>query len=309
MSHEYQRWNNCGPATLGMALSYYGYQFDQYYLAPILKPDPEDKNVSPEEMASFARSLGLGAVVRVNGTITGMKRLLSNGFPVVVEQWFIPHPNDEMGHYRVLRGYDDSRKAFIANDSYNGPKVWVPYGELDALWRVFNRKYLVIYRPEDEALLKSVLGEDWDERLMYARALERARKEVERSPDDAFAWFNMGNSYLGLEEPEEAVAAFEKAISIGLPWRMLWYQFGPFEAYLATGHYEEVLRLSESVLRKAPNLEELHFYRGMAYRALGREDEAEAEFRLALKYNPSFKPALKARNSKRGVSSTATKRR
>jgi len=263
MSHEYQRWNNCGPATLGIALSYFGYEFDQYYLAPILKPDPQDKNVNPEEMAQFARGLGLKAVVRVNGTITKVKQLLSLGFPVVVEQWFIPHPNDEMGHYRVLRGYDDAKRAFVANDSYNGPEVWVPYGEFDPLWQVFNRKYLVIYRPEDEALVKAAIGEDWDDETMYARALERAREEAALAPDNPFAWFNMGSDYLALGRPEEAVEAFERARAIGLPWRMLWYQFGPFEAYLATERYEEVLKLSEEVLSKAPNIEEIHYYRGL----------------------------------------------
>ena len=32
--HEYQTWNNCGPATLGMALSYWGWVGDQRPLPP-----------------------------------------------------------------------------------------------------------------------------------------------------------------------------------------------------------------------------------------------------------------------------------
>ena len=38
--HEYQGWNNCGPATLSMALSYWGWEGDQYDIAPLTKPNP-----------------------------------------------------------------------------------------------------------------------------------------------------------------------------------------------------------------------------------------------------------------------------
>ena len=42
--HEHQGWNNCGPTTLTMALSYWGREENQHAAAPVLKPDPEDKD-------------------------------------------------------------------------------------------------------------------------------------------------------------------------------------------------------------------------------------------------------------------------
>ena len=48
---------------------------------------------------------------------------------------------------------------------------------------------------------------------------------------------------------EEAAAAFDQARQIGLPWRMLWYQFGPFEAYYETGRYDEVIALADATLQ------------------------------------------------------------
>jgi len=42
-----QGWNNCGPANITMALSYYGWTKDQDYAISYLKPDREDKNVNP----------------------------------------------------------------------------------------------------------------------------------------------------------------------------------------------------------------------------------------------------------------------
>ncbi|MGC9358304.1 MAG: hypothetical protein ACP5GX_10560, partial [Anaerolineae bacterium] len=42
---ERQGWNNCGPTTLAMQLSFWQRLETQQDIAPILKPDPEDKNV------------------------------------------------------------------------------------------------------------------------------------------------------------------------------------------------------------------------------------------------------------------------
>ncbi|ADH63015.1 hypothetical protein Mesil_1110 [Allomeiothermus silvanus DSM 9946] len=37
--HEYQRFNNCGPVTVGMAMSFWGSGLTQYQIAPVLKPN------------------------------------------------------------------------------------------------------------------------------------------------------------------------------------------------------------------------------------------------------------------------------
>ena len=48
-----QGWNECGPANITMALSYYGWKENLDYAANYLKPDREDKNVNPWELVSF----------------------------------------------------------------------------------------------------------------------------------------------------------------------------------------------------------------------------------------------------------------
>ena len=53
---EYQGWNNCGPATLTNALTHFGYSDDQLRAANWLKPNHEDKNVTPQEMVNFVNS-------------------------------------------------------------------------------------------------------------------------------------------------------------------------------------------------------------------------------------------------------------
>lgn len=310
ITHTYQTWNNCGPATLSMALSYFDRTETQADAAAFLKPDPEDKNVNPHEMAAYARSLGLEATVRVGGDLSRLKQLITAGFPVVVETWFIPEPGDQMGHYRLLTGYDDEVHQFITQDSYNGPNVRPDYASLDELWRVFNRVYLVIYYPSQTDRLAAILGNDLDvrepqssdDRGMYTQALEVAQAEAANPSADcvayedcadgsAFAWFNVGSNLTALGRHQEAATAYDQARLLGLPWRMLWYQFGPYESYYAVGRYEDVITLATVTLNVVDNLEESHYWRARAYLAQGDTDRAHADLRAAVKYNPNFTAA------------------
>ncbi len=308
--HEYQRFNNCGPATLGMALSFWGSPATQYQIAPVLKPNKNDKNVSPEELAAYARQQGFGVHLGVAGDLGLLKGLLAEGFPVVVETWFITPDHGGMGHYRLLVGYDERQGHFNAFDSYLGPKVTLRYGELDRLWQVFNRTYLVVYPQSRAAALSALLGRRSLEATAWPLALEVARRESQTHPHNAFAWFNLGSAYLRLGLAQEAAKAYDRSRQLPpdpsfdprrpadaaspWPWRMLWYQFGPYEAYFKTGRYPEVVALANEVLRRAGDHEESYYWRGLARQALGQQREALADLQAALRYRPSYREAALA---------------
>ncbi|MDQ4076477.1 MAG: C39 family peptidase [Chloroflexota bacterium] len=295
LRHEYQGWNNCGPATLAMNLSYFGRPETQEQTAPFLKPDEDDKNVSPNEMASYAHSIGYGARVLVGADLELLRTFLSNGIPVVVESWFIPEPDDQMGHYLLLVGYDGDRLTFF--DSYNGPDVQEHAAEFDKLWKVFNRTAIVVWPPEQEALVMAILGDLTDQKTMYENALNRAHDEVNANPQDKFAWFNLGTNLTALGDVESAAQAFDMARSLQLPWRMLWYQFAPYEAYYNVGNYQEVINLATTTLNSADNLEESYYWRGRALEALGEVDAARRDLEQAIRFNPNFTPAHEALSS------------
>jgi tetratricopeptide (TPR) repeat protein len=303
--HEHQGWNNCGPTTLGMALSYWGRSETQYDIAPVLKPDPEDKNVSLWEMEAYTRDLGLGAIVRANGSLERLKALLRAGFPVIVETWYVREADDQMGHYRLVVGYDDTTQEFLTYDSLHGPDVPLGYQKMDELWRVFNRAYMVVYTPEREGDLMAVLGPDVDDAGMYERALETARFEAANPPASCvayadyndwatFSWFNVGTSLTSLGRHAEAAAAYDQARQLGLYYRMTWYQFGPYESYYAVGRYDDVIALASATLATANNLEESYYWRGMARWAQGDVDGARSDLRAALRYHENWKPAVEA---------------
>lgn len=309
--HQWQTWNNCGPATLSMNLSYFGSALDQAAIGAALRQSPDDKNVSPDELAAYARAQGMGVVQGVNGSTALLKTLLGNGYPVLVETWLEEEPNDGMGHYRLVTGYDDTQQAWIAYDSYvssnlvlGGGKhegggadyagIWMPYAETDALWKVFNRAYVLVYPPESEAQIAAILGADWETAAMWQRAREQAQAEINANPVDAFAWFNLGSSELELGDPAAAAIAYDRARAIGLPWRMLWYQFGPFESYHAMGRPQDMIQLADATLANTTSIEEIWYWKGRALAALGDSAAAQSAWTRAVELNPTFAPALDA---------------
>ncbi|AKH16598.1 peptidase C39 [Deinococcus soli (ex Cha et al. 2016)] len=308
--HEYQRLNNCGPVTIGMALSRWGGTLNQSDIAPKLKPSRGDVNVSPEELAAFARAQGMDVHLARGGDRALLRSLLASGFPVIVETWFVTPDSGGMGHYRLLTGYDDRAGQFSALDSYLGP-LRMDYAKFDELWRSFGRTFLIVTPPSKRAALAGVL--DWraDRAQEQAEVLRIAGREAERR-NDAVGFLTLGQAQLDTGDARAAARTFDRAFAAapdrtldptrpawvqgGLPWRALWYSFGPLEAYTRTGQYARVLTLTGAVLRSVPTHEEAHYWRARALSGLGRTAEAQAAYREALRLRPGYAEARQELN-------------
>ena len=225
-----------------MYLSYYGWEGDQFDIGAKIKPERSDRNVNIEELAYFTwNNAGwLQLIYRVGGDVDLLKAFIANGIPVMIEEgdqlaeqyW----PDDDMwaGHFLLLTGYDDAQSVFYAQDSFRQPDLLVNYADTDHRWKHFNRVFIVIYLPHQEETVKAILGEDWDIETNRRKALETARAEVDANPEDSLAWFNLGSNLVYFEEYQEAAEAYDQARILGLPQRMMRYQFGPFHAYFHT---------------------------------------------------------------------------
>ena len=296
-----QTWNNCGPATLTMSLSYYGWTEDQEAAQTFLRPDEEDKNVTPREMVTFVNEqTGVRAVTRMGGDLDLLKALLANGFPVIVSIGFMPEGYDWLGHYRALVGYDEYRRAFYAYDSYlgagdAGEGISIAYSQLDRDWQQFNRTFVVLYPQADEGRVRELLGELAEPGGAAERALQMAQEEARAEPLNGYAWFNIGTSLIALRRYDEAALAYDQARRLNLPWRMLWYQFGPYEAYFNVGRYDDVLALVEANLNNGGQyVEETYYWQGQAYTEIGIIDDAVRAFNQALIQNPRYAAAQEA---------------
>ena len=294
--HEWQSWNNCGPATISMAVSYFGRPEGQAQAAQFLKPNPDDKNVRPDELVTYVQSLGLRADNLYAGDLERLKRLVALGIPVLVSTWFEPEPNDGMGHYRLLTGYDDAMRELYFHDSYVMPGVnlRMGYDRFDEDWRVYSRAYMPVYAPEQAEIVAAIVEGDLDEVFLKQRALRVAEEEAAARPSSPYSWFNLGTALTRLDRTTEAALAFDRARAAGLPPRLLWYQFWPLEAYLAENRFGEVLALADYNLQQAWEMEESQYFRGKALEGLGQRAQARAAFETALRVNPTYTPALHA---------------
>ncbi len=297
MSHTYQKLNNCGPSSAVMAASTLGVTFDQLSAADVLKGSYTDKNVSAEELVPFLHSKGLEAIHRVNGNASQVEQLVSQDIPVIVEQWLVKRGTGEhVGHYRVVRGYDQGKQIFTTNDSFNGPNFVIPYSQFDEWWRPFNRGYIVVYKKEQEQLVKAILGSDWNEASNHQQAVQDSQAEV-RSIGDGYSQFNLGTNTTLIRNYSLAVSAYDQALTQTFPGHFLWYQFGALEAYAEDGQYEKVLRMTDELLAGAGEMEEARYYRGVVFARQGKTAEARAEFEKALQANPRYEKATRALES------------
>ena len=296
---ERQDINNCGPASLAMYLRFYGWEGDQFDIAELLKPQREDRNVNVEELFYYVRTRAgwLNAIYRVGGDVTLLKKFLAAGIPVMIEETFYfadPFwPNDDLwaAHYNLLTGYDDAAQVFTGQDSFYGADQKVAYAKLEEYWKAFNHVYILVYPPEKEETVKSILGPDWDEKVNRQRTLQAAQAAVNEDPGNAFAWFNLGSNLVYFERYQDAVVAFDRARAIGLPQRMLRYQFTPFFAYFYTRRMEELFALTDYALKITPNAEEALLWRGWANYRNGDTSAAVADFQAALRENPNYQDA------------------
>jgi len=318
---ERQLMNNCGPATLSMYLSFYDWGKDQLTAAAVLKPNGKDVNVMPYELADFVNEhTAQHALWRYGGDLQTIKALLNAGFPVMIEKSFEPYTLKSegwMGHYNLVVGYDDEKQVLTVQDSYlmsyapwGGEipqELWdsfigfdFSYSELEQAWRSFNFVFIVVYPPEKENEVLNAIGTLATDEGACRNAYDHAMQETSSLTDvrdQFFAWFNAGTSLVCLQDYGTAATAFDTAFGIypdieqdSRPYRVLWYETGPYPAYYYAARYQDVISLADQTLEymAEPVLEESYYWRALSYYALGNTSRAVADLRTSLEYHPGF---------------------
>lgn len=324
---QHGRWNYCGPANLTMALNFWGWKGNRDDVAKVIKPgSPDmsknfierglpDKNVMPYEMADFVNDhTEFRALYRHGGEVDLIKRLIAAGFPVVAEKGYYERDYtgkiDWLGHYLFTTGYDDARGGFIVQDAYlkPGKDLFNEYEVYLDGWRSFNYLFIVVYPVDREAEVLNLLGPWADAQWAAQHALETAEKEIQTLAGNNlfFAWFNKGTSHVVLNQYADAAIAYDQAFREYAQWdttkgnrpfRMMWYQTGPYFAYYYTGRYLDVINLADTTLNDTiaePTLEESLLWRGRAYYMIGNTPAALADYRAALQVHANWFPAVQA---------------
>ena len=299
MGLEYQTMNNCGPANLSMNLTYWGWTTNQHITEEALKTHKDDRNVMLQEMLDFTQTdTNLKGQVRYGGDIEVVKRLLSGGFPVLLERGHTDEEDGWMGHYSIITAYDDNTQTVQIPDTLLG-MMNLTYTELEHDWWHFDGIYLVVYPSEREQEVLSLLGEDADssKNLQNTLAKVEARIQQVSGQDLFFALYSKGSvlvemgDYLGAAQAYDQAFAVYNQLDFGLrPWRITWYQVGPYLAYYSSGRYQDVFNLADQTITNTsfPSLPETWYWGGQAALMLTDKDTAADYFRKALEFYPGW---------------------
>jgi hypothetical protein len=318
---QHGRLNYCGPSNFSMALTFWGWKGNRDVVGKAVKPSDKDKNVMPYEFQDFITDNvpGMTSVIRYGGDIDLLKRMVAAGFPVVAEKGIyevdINGKYGWMGHYAFVTGYDDATQQIIYQDTYQpdpvtnpGPNRHIKYSTFIEGWRAFDYVFVVVYPADKQNQVIALLGPLADETAAARHALAVAQSEAQTLTDidQFFAWFNIGTSDVALLSYTDAANAYDYAFHLYAnldvedsvrPYRMMWYQTGPYKAYFYSNRFSDVINLADTTLNDTisePVLEESLYWRGQAYYMAGKTDLAVKDYRAALKVHPKWIPATEA---------------
>jgi len=320
------RWNYCGPANLSMALNFWGWDGNRDTVAKVVKPgvqDPKldfiqqgrsDVNVMPYEMVDFVNdNTQFHALSRLGGNIEIAKSLLAAGFPFIAEKGYYEKDYAGkvawLGHYQFVTGYDDVSQELIVQDTWNdGPNFHISYEDFmaDEAWLAFDNLFIVVYPTDRENDVMNLLGPYADATWAAQHAISVAQDHINKTNgiNLFFSWFAKGMSHVALQEYVDASTAFDQAFTVynelgkddkQRPYRMMWYQTGPYFAYFYAGRYQDVINLANITLTDTiskPTLEESIYWRGRALYMIGNTKGAVDDFREALRLHPNWGPAI-----------------
>lgn len=300
-THAFQTFNNCGPASLSMLLSLHGVNISQRELGQELRPwqntigDNDDKSVTLSELAYKAGDLGFTAYHRPNGDIETIKEFIANDIPVITRT--ITKLGEDIGHYRVIYGYDDTAGQIIQNDSLQGAGLWYSYQDFLSIWRPYGYEYLVLVPKDEEVVAEAILGKNADELTAWRGAVDKLKVEINQNENDSLLRFSLSVAYYNANEYQKSVNEFE-AVESELPFRALWYQTEPLLSYQKLGRYDELMPRIEKILNGGNRaFSELYQIRGEIYLDQGNVEAAREQFELAIKYNENYGPAMEALES------------
>lgn len=151
MNYQAQTYNNCGPASIAIILGHYDHWITQHKVNEQVPPGP-----SACMIADYMPQYGLKARVYESPPSTDpIRLLLANGIPVIANQ--LLESASDIGHYRVIKGYDDTAREFISDDPLQkkGPDFRINYN-------VFARystpgAFIPVYPPEMDRLVRSLM--------------------------------------------------------------------------------------------------------------------------------------------------------
>ncbi len=150
------------------------------------------------------------------------------------------------------------------------------------------------YLTPDNADALNNLGQRYQERGEFAKAIEEYKKAIEMRPTFYSAYNNLAVCYGKLKQYDQAETALRKCISLKPDD---FYAMNNLAVmYLETGRMQDGIQLAEQAVKIEPGYANGHVTLGSAYAMTNRFDEAEREFKEALRIEPDNRSATENLN-------------
>jgi tetratricopeptide (TPR) repeat protein len=221
-----------------------------------------------------------------------LKRFLAIGLPVIAET--VMTKDDDIGHYRVVKGYDDQAGLITQDDSMQGHNVQFSAADFDYMWKKYNYEYLVLAPKAKQGLVEAILGKDLNVRTAWEQTVKMDEAALAQNPGDVDSTFNLSVADYYVGDYQASVNAYEK-VQYQLPFRTLWYQIEPIESYYMLRDYQKVFSITASILNNGNRaFSQLYILRGEIDQKEGNIAAAKTEFENAVYYNIHLKAAQDA---------------
>ncbi len=300
MTHWFQGWNQCAEVSSAMALSYFGSRVDPNSVTATLRPNKDwkaSKNVESPYIVEYLRGQGVRAQAFEGGSVDRIKRLVAAGAPVIVGQWQNRTDHAGVGHWRVVRGYDDAKGIFLLNDSMVGAAVPMTYAEFDDLWPLYDYVYIPLWNDRLAPAIQQVMGAEMDPKVNAAHAIAYDQSRIKEQPTNAELYFGLGGAYFKAGDDQKAVEMYHKAKSMGVldrtPWA-LWDQSWPVTAMVNIGMDDEALQVAQENIKSAGVYALMRYEGGRVFEKRGDLVGAKREYQMALGDNKNLKEARDA---------------
>jgi hypothetical protein len=162
--------DNCGPESISSVLAYWHVYRTQAQVSAVLRADNSDFGMAPFDIPAYINSLGLRVVLGPRGNQRMIRAFISNGIPVIANQWIAS--DDQLLHYRPIESYDERTKTYVSADPYLGPGHVISFSEFRSIWRVRDRRFIVIFPPAKQALVNAILKKSgWSYKRAWGKDL------------------------------------------------------------------------------------------------------------------------------------------
>lgn len=217
-----QTLNNCGPASVAEVLDFFGLHRTQAQVAQVLRPDLPAYGMSLYGVPFYAETVGMSATEAVGGTDTLLKALISNGIPVIVSD--LVSKTENIRHFRPIDGYDDAAGYFIGSDPYLGPNHKISYADFDDLWKISNNRWVIVYPPDKQPLVDTVLAQYWNRSAALQDGLQRAQQRVATQPNLPWSWLELADMQIDAGNLADAGTNLQAGMARGVPFEGHWLQ-------------------------------------------------------------------------------------